>query len=412
MHIEKSIYYNDYYLFPFNNDTILIGQINVTANVTDDIGISKVEFYIDNELKHIDYDEPYNFLLPENHLRHSLSVIAYDSTGKQTSSEIEFFQWKIHPVFIIFICYLILRDKGDNFNWISNENQWNSLLIQLLRNLANIDSSDDRTLKEFIDMIQNKKDDLKTSIIIKFLNNHLYLKNKFRKTYPFIYFILFYIKNDDSLIRDKILHSFYKNKNIFSILFSMPTIIDLLKSSDILNSNTIDRTMPVEWIKDHPFIAASTVLLLLLLIKNMGSDDSTQDENAPEIDNIAPVAKAGGPYIGYLNSPISFSAEGSYDSDGKIQYYEWDFGDETLGRGIKTLHSYSKSGNYTVTLTVTDDQGKSDYDYSNVKIYDSNSNQLKEDEENNEEYVIISSVLSSVLLIGLLGLKYRRKFFE
>jgi PKD repeat protein len=410
--IEKSIYYNDYYLFPFNNDTILIGQINVTANATDDVGISKVEFYIDNTLKHIDYEEPYNFILPKDHLRHSLSVIAYDSTGKQTSSEFDFFQWKIHPVLIFFICYLMLQNRGDTFNWISNENQWNSLLIQLLKKLADIDPLEDNTLKEFIDMIQNRKDDLKTSIIIKFLNNHLYLKNKFRKAYPFIYFILFYIKNDDSVIRDKILHSFYKDKNIISILFSMPTIIDLLKSSNIIDSNNFDLSLPAEWIKDHPFITASTVLLLLLLIKNVSSGDSNNEGDEPKIDNIAPVAKAGGPYIGYLNSPISFSAEGSYDSDGNILYYDWDFGDGSSGTGIKTLHSYTKSGNYTIELTVTDDQGKSDYDYSNVQITGSNSNQLNEDDEGNEDYVIISGVLSSILLIGLVGLKYRRKLFE
>lgn len=45
----------------------------------------------------------------------------------------------------------------------------------------------------------------------------------------------------------------------------------------------------------------------------------------------------------------------SYDNDGDIVNTAWDFGDGNLAYGAETEHTYSKSGFYTVTLTVTDD---------------------------------------------------------
>jgi len=59
----------------------------------------------------------------------------------------------------------------------------------------------------------------------------------------------------------------------------------------------------------------------------------------------------------YLNETIYFNATGSYDLDGNITNYFWEFGDETNATGVTTEHSYPLEGNYTVTLTVTDDDG-------------------------------------------------------
>ncbi len=55
---------------------------------------------------------------------------------------------------------------------------------------------------------------------------------------------------------------------------------------------------------------------------------------------------------------ISFNATGSFDPDGTIVGYGWDFGDGSApGSGVTVSHSYSKSGNYTVVLAVTDNNG-------------------------------------------------------
>jgi chitodextrinase len=55
-----------------------------------------------------------------------------------------------------------------------------------------------------------------------------------------------------------------------------------------------------------------------------------------------------------VNQAITFNASSSYDSDGNITNYEWNFGDGTNGSGRITTHSYSSAGEYPVTLIITD----------------------------------------------------------
>ena len=54
---------------------------------------------------------------------------------------------------------------------------------------------------------------------------------------------------------------------------------------------------------------------------------------------------------------VDFNASGSYDPDGSITSYSWDFGDGTTGSGVTTSHVYPYEGTFTVTLTVTDNSG-------------------------------------------------------
>jgi parallel beta-helix repeat protein len=57
---------------------------------------------------------------------------------------------------------------------------------------------------------------------------------------------------------------------------------------------------------------------------------------------------------------ISFNASNSYDRDGSIQSYEWEFGDGGNGTGEIVNHTYSQNGTYKINLTVNDNEGKND----------------------------------------------------
>jgi len=73
--------------------------------------------------------------------------------------------------------------------------------------------------------------------------------------------------------------------------------------------------------------------------------------------NRAPTADANGPYTGFAKYPVHFRSTGSDDPDGKITTHEWTFGDGRVSDSINPRHTYSKTGNYTVMLTVTDNEG-------------------------------------------------------
>lgn len=57
-------------------------------------------------------------------------------------------------------------------------------------------------------------------------------------------------------------------------------------------------------------------------------------------------------------SVAAFDASSSYDPDGIIVKYEWSFGDVSSGTDRLTSHTYRSSGTFLVSLTVTDDEGK------------------------------------------------------
>ncbi|MEQ9264433.1 MAG: PKD domain-containing protein [Balneolaceae bacterium] len=73
--------------------------------------------------------------------------------------------------------------------------------------------------------------------------------------------------------------------------------------------------------------------------------------------NADPTAVINGPYTGTEGISIAMSSAGSSDSDGSIASYAWTFGDGNSSTLANPSHTYASAGSYTVSLTVTDNDG-------------------------------------------------------
>ncbi|WMW24999.1 PKD domain-containing protein [Methanolobus sediminis] len=82
--------------------------------------------------------------------------------------------------------------------------------------------------------------------------------------------------------------------------------------------------------------------------------------------DLAPVADASGPYTTRVGKKIKLTGTDSYDPDGTIMSYTWDFGDGSTAVGATAFHTYTKTGVYTVKLTVMDNAGNTGTDVTTL----------------------------------------------
>jgi len=107
----------------------------------------------------------------------------------------------------------------------------------------------------------------------------------------------------------------------------------------------------------HTYSYAGTYIAKLTVLDDEGELDSQQIaivvSNPPPVGQISVSNEE--PYTG---DEITFDASASYDANGDIVRYEWEFGDDVTASGKTVTHTYFESGYYVVTLTITDDDGQ------------------------------------------------------
>jgi len=74
------------------------------------------------------------------------------------------------------------------------------------------------------------------------------------------------------------------------------------------------------------------------------------------------------PTLPLINEPATFNASLSTPNGGLITSYAWDFGDGTTDTGQVTTHFFAATGNYTITLTVTDSESLIDIETQIIRI--------------------------------------------
>jgi PKD repeat protein len=113
---------------------------------------------------------------------------------------------------------------------------------------------------------------------------------------------------------------------------------------------------------NHTFSSIGSCNVLLTVTDDKGATGSTTKiVNVTETLNQSPTASfTANPTSGVIPLVVSFNASNSSDSDGTIILYTWNFGDGSNGSGVITSHIYENAGNYTVQLTVSDNDSASD----------------------------------------------------
>jgi hypothetical protein len=103
-------------------------------------------------------------------------------------------------------------------------------------------------------------------------------------------------------------------------------------------------------------------------------------EVAPPIINLPPTANAGSDQEAHEGDIVEFNGNGSFDPDGNITLYQWDFdsnedsdgdGDtanDVDAEGLTPTHIYGDDGIYVVTLSVYDNQNLSATDTCNITV--------------------------------------------
>jgi len=116
----------------------------------------------------------------------------------------------------------------------------------------------------------------------------------------------------------------------------------------------------------HIYSSAGTYYVILT-VTDSNSNSDTDPATATIVDcGDDPIANAGGPYSGVINQAVQF--EGSAIGGVSPYSYEWDFGDGGSSTDQNPTHVYTSVGTYDVTLTVTDDDGKTDIDETTATI--------------------------------------------
>ncbi len=119
----------------------------------------------------------------------------------------------------------------------------------------------------------------------------------------------------------------------------------------------------------HTYDQSGTYTVTLIVTDDNG-DTSTKEINV-DVPNISPQAGFSTSSANITTaSSVTFDGGSpySYDKDGNIVNWSWDFGDGDTAYGSTVSHQYNTPGNYTVTLNVTDDSGGWAVEQKNITV--------------------------------------------
>ena len=75
------------------------------------------------------------------------------------------------------------------------------------------------------------------------------------------------------------------------------------------------------------------------------------------------------PQSGDTNTTFRFDGRGSFDPDGRVTSYSWNFGDGRTASGAVAEHQFSAAQTYGIRLTIIDDDGKTASEQQNLRVF-------------------------------------------
>lgn len=115
---------------------------------------------------------------------------------------------------------------------------------------------------------------------------------------------------------------------------------------------------------------------------------------------------AGGPYEAEIGESISFQGEAGYIIPEPIENFDfsWNFGDGTTSTIQNPTHNYNEAGNYTVTLTVTDESGSMANATAEVTITDDSSGNGQPNGQSDAGLLLFVAIIAIIVIIGIVAL--------
>jgi PKD repeat protein len=101
---------------------------------------------------------------------------------------------------------------------------------------------------------------------------------------------------------------------------------------------------------------SQTFTISITATDNSGSVSAPATTMETIIDR-PPMAVIVGPASAQVNTSVTFDGSGSTDLDGTVKAWFWMFGDGTTSGGAIATHTFATTGQFTVTLIVTDNSG-------------------------------------------------------
>ena len=101
------------------------------------------------------------------------------------------------------------------------------------------------------------------------------------------------------------------------------------------------------------------IYVVVLTVRDSEGNSGFRSRSVEALNRVPTAYFTYSPYMVGVGDDLRLDASESEDQDGEIVEYIWDFGDGSVGEGVKVTHAYESAGGsgikMAITLTVIDD---------------------------------------------------------